>query len=193
MKVITLLNEQFILACNDLTNKIRKSFAPDMVISVLTGGSHVGKLILEGLNDEHILYAEIRIQRGHSKTKEMKIVHYIIKKIPKFLANGIRILESELLLIKSKLKRPIRTGVIVFEENIDSLLKQGDKNILLVDDSIDSGATMELLYSHIERNYPPNTIKIAVIAVTTNKPLIDADYFLYHNRTQARFPWSHDA
>jgi hypoxanthine phosphoribosyltransferase len=193
MRVITLLNEDFVSACRNLANKIKDSFAPDVIISILTGGAYVGKIILKELDNKDILYAEITIQRGNTKRKELKIVHYIIRMIPKFIANWIRILESEMLLIKSKVKKPSRTGIIDFEKNIDEFLKIGCKNVLIVDDSIDSGATVELACSYISENYPNNIIRVAVIAVSTDRPLIDADYFLYHNRIQARFPWSHDA
>jgi hypoxanthine phosphoribosyltransferase len=147
MRVITLLNRDFILACKDLSNKIKESFAPDIIISILTGGAYVGKMIMQELDNKNILYAEIKIQRGNTKRKELKVVHYIIKRIPQFIANWIRILESEMLLIKSKFKKPMRTGVINFEKNIDEFLRQGCKNVLIVDDSIDSGATVEFVCS----------------------------------------------
>ncbi|MDR2407610.1 MAG: hypothetical protein LBE13_05825 [Bacteroidales bacterium] len=193
MRVITLLNEDFNTACKDLTNKIKNSFIPDIIVSIPTGGRDVGKMILKELDNKDILYAEIKVQRNTTKIKEIKIIHYVIKNIPKFLANWIRILEIEIMLIKLKFKKTIRTGTVELDENIDAFLKQGYKNILVVDDAIDSGSTVEFICSYIKKNYPTNIIKIAVITVTTNKPLVDADYFLYHNRTLVRFPWSHDA
>jgi hypoxanthine phosphoribosyltransferase len=193
MKVVTLADEQFILTCKELSREIKDSFTPDIIISVMTGGIYVGRQILKALDDKHIYCAEILIQRSHTKKKEIKWVHFIIKRIPKFIADWIRISESTILYVKSKFKKPLRVGKLQFEENIEVLLKYGEKKVLLVDDSIDSGATMEFLHSQLVKYYPHNTYKIAVIAVTTNNPLIDADFYIYHNWTQARFPWSHDA
>ena len=41
-------------------------------------------------------------------------------------------------------------------------------------------------------HYNNISIKIAVITVTTPHPIIDADFYLYHNRVLVRFPWSND-
>jgi hypoxanthine phosphoribosyltransferase len=193
MKVVNLAGKQFVLACEELACKITSLYSPDIMISIKTGGAYVGKQILEKMDNSDVKYAEVMIQRGHTRRKEKKWIHIVIKKIPKFLADWIRIGESATLYIKSRLKKPVRSGEIQFREDIINLLREGGKNILLVDDSIDSGASMEFLHSYLKKTYPSNTIKIAVIAVTTNNPIIDADFYIYHNWTQARFPWSHDA
>jgi hypoxanthine phosphoribosyltransferase len=194
MKVITLINKNFVSACKDLADKVNNSFfLPDVVIGIPTGGSYIGKIILKELNNKDIFYAEIKIQRNSTKRKEIKIVRYILKRIPRFLTNWIRMLESEALLIKSKVRKSQKIEHIEFDNKTDYILKQGNKNILLVDDAIDSGTTLNIIYSYIETHYPANKIKIAVITVTNNKPLIDADYYLYHNRVLIRFPWSNDA
>jgi hypoxanthine phosphoribosyltransferase len=141
----------------------------------------------------NISYTDIKIQRKTTKRKERKIIRKILQIMPQFITNWLRMLESEILRIKIKFGEPQRVGNIEFEDRIDNiLLKRGCKNILIVDDAIDSGTTLKLIYSYIKTNYSVNVIKVAVITVTNNKPIIDADYYLYHNRTLVRFPWSND-
>ena len=94
--------------------------------------------------------------------------------------------------LRSKKNNPKREGKIILPPQIDSFLKQGHKNILLVDDAIDSGATLNLIKEHIHKNYQNSNIKIAVITITTKEPIISADYYIYNNRTLIRFPWSND-
>lgn len=93
---------------------------------------------------------------------------------------------------ESKRKNPKREGVISFPQDVDSLLKSELKNVLLIDDAIDSGATLHLLKEYLEKHYANIVVKIAVITVTTPNPIVDADYFLFHDRVLVRFPWSND-
>ena len=94
--------------------------------------------------------------------------------------------------LKAKKFNPKREGKVELPADIDILLRQGEKNVLLVDDAIDTGATLKLIKDTLAERYPLAVIKIAVITVTSNHPLIDADYYLFHDRTLVRFPWSND-
>ncbi|NDV96113.1 hypothetical protein D0T84_14500 [Dysgonomonas sp. 521] len=192
MRVIDLIGNNFILACEELAEKVTiANYTPDLIIGVLTGGGKVGQIIHDKLDiSKNIFYTEVKIQRKNKKNIPLR---KILKKTPKILTNYLRIFESKFLLLKSKLKEPSRFGVIDFSEEVVILLKQGNKNILLVDDAIDSGATLKTISDYINKNYPNNIIKIAVITITNKKPMIGADYYLFHNHTLVRFPWSNDA
>lgn len=193
MKVISLLGSDFSESCSLLSQKISKSYNPDLVIGVLTGGSFVAKNILCSLphNDER-LYIEVKVQRSDTKKKEKGIVKYVLSYSPTFLLNWMRILESLFLEMKAKRYNPKREGKIELPVNIDSFLKTRARNILLVDDAIDSGATLNLIKAYLLNHYKDITVKIAVITVTTTHPIVDADYSLFHDRILVRFPWSND-
>jgi len=65
-------------------------------------------------------------------------------------------------------------------------------SVLLVDDAIDTGATIHQARLQLLEQFPNIILRVAVITVTTPHPICDADFFLYHNRTLCRFPWSND-
>ena len=193
MKVVTLLGSDFSESCLLLSQKIDKEYNPDLVIGVLTGGGYVGREIfktLSGMSGRK--YAEIKIQRLSTKQKENGLLKLVLKYSPTFLLNWLRMLESVVLEKKARKHNPKRSGTIVIPSDINSFLKESPKNILLVDDAIDSGATLNLLKEYLELHYNNAAIKIAVITVTTPHPIIDADFCLYHDRVLVRFPWSND-
>ena len=77
-------------------------------------------------------------------------------------------------------------------KDIISILSERKRKVLLVDDAIDSGATLLLIKQYLLNEFPDIDVKIAVITVTTRHPLVMADYYRYNNRTLIRFPWSND-
>lgn len=193
MIVITLLGSDFSKSCALLSQKISKVYNPDLVIGVLTGGGYVGREVFKALPSiPKRRYTEIKIQRSGTKRKEKGLLKQVLKYSPTFLLNWLRMLESVVLEKKAQKHNPKRSGTIVIPSDINSFLKESPKNILLVDDAIDSGATLNLLKEYLELHYNNAAIKIAVITVTTPHPIIDADFCLYHDRVLVRFPWSND-
>lgn len=94
---------------------------------------------------------------------------------------------------KARNSNPKREGEICFSgEVVEFLNSNANSKVLIVDDAIDTGATLKLVKDKILEKYPKTIVRIAVITVTSNRPLIDADYCIYHNRTLVRFPWSND-
>ena len=62
-----------------------------------------------------------------------------------------------------------------------------------VDDAIDSGVTIRVVCDALQERYGMDAvIKTAVVTVTTDAPLLDADFYCYHDHTLVRFPWSMD-
>ena len=194
MKVITLVDEKFSQSCLLLSKKINQTYNPDLVIGILTGGGYVGRKIFNYLNDnKQKKYTEIKIQRKKNTAPKSKgLFKIILNYSPTFLLNWMRILESLYLEKKAQKNNPKRIGTITISDEIDIFLKESPKKILIVDDAIDSGATLNLLKEYLNMHYNNISIKIAVITVTTPHPIIDADFYLYHNRVLVRFPWSND-
>ena len=171
-----------------MAQKISKDYNPDLVIGVLTGGGYVGKEVFSSLpHTKKRLYIETRIQRTNTKTKEKSIIRQIFKYSPIFLLDWMRMLEAVILEQKAKRKNPKREGVISFPQDVDSLLKSELKNVLQASKYVENG-----LKEYLEKHYANIVVKIAVITVTTPNPIVDADYFLFHDRVLVRFPWSND-
>lgn len=193
MKVISLLGSDFTESCHLLAEKISKDYDPDVVIGVLTGGGYVGKEIFYFLpHREKRLYTEVKIQRANTKTKEKGIKKQILKYSPIFLLDWMRMLESVILEQKARRNNPKREGRISLPQDIDCFLSSEFKKVLLIDDAIDSGATLQFIKGYLENHYTNIIVRVAVITVTTPNPIVDADYFLFHNRILVRFPWSND-
>ena len=147
------------------------------------------KSTILGFVSLNLSYTDLKKLFVTSSSYEYKIS---FKYSPIFLLDWMRMLEAVILEQKAKRKNPKREGVISFPQDVDSLLKSELKNVLLIDDAIDSGATLHLLKEYLEKHYANIVVKIAVITVTTPNPIVDADYFLFHDRVLVRFPWSND-
>lgn len=190
MRVVTLLDGKFEKACHCLSVEISNSYKPDIIVGVLTGGGYVGREVSRAWPETQ--YTEIRVQRKDTVKKEAGIRHVVLQSLPYFMLNWLRMAEMVYEDIKAKKSNPKREGKVELSAEIDAQLREKGKNILLVDDAIDTGATLKLIKDTLTERYPLAKIKIAVITVTSNYPLIDADYYLFHDRTLVRFPWSND-
>ena len=73
----------------------------------------------------------------------------------------------------------------------NSASKEEVKNILIIDDAIDTGKTMFIVKSNLNKLFPNAQIKNAVISWTIESSIIKPDYYLFKN-VLVRFPWSKD-
>lgn len=192
MKVKTLYTEDFNKECLLLGHDIFADYDPDVIIGVLNGGGYVGRQIVQ-VSPKETTYVEVKIQRDGTTKKEKGLIHRILQSLPYGVLNILRILESIVLEYKSKKNNTKRKGTIKLPDNVVSFLSDGEnKKVLLVDDAIDSGATLLLIKQYLMSKFENIDVKIAVITITTKQPLVVADYYRYHNRTLIRFPWSND-
>ena len=192
MKVKTLYTEYFNKECLLLGHDIFADYDPDVIIGVLNGGGYVGRQIVQ-VSPKETTYVEVKIQRDGTTKKEKGLIHRILQSLPYGVLNILRILESIVLEYKSKKNNTKRKGTIKLPDNVVSFLSDGEnKKVLLVDDAIDSGATLLLIKQYLMSKFENIDVKIAVITITTKQPLVVADYYRYYNRTLIRFPWSND-
>jgi hypoxanthine phosphoribosyltransferase len=195
LTVINALGKDFVSCCHSLCNEVKKDgFVPDLAIGVLTGGGYIGREMIDGLNkiNPQMLYKEIKLQRGSTKAKDKSHIHKILKRMPYPVLNLLRIIEVEVLELKSRIIKPIRYGSITLDQETKDLLKKGKKNILLIDDCIDTGMTLKIIKDELIKEFGNAiTIKVAVVTTAHRHPVIKADYSLY-NRILIRFPWAND-
>ena len=192
MKVKTLYTEDFNKECLLLGHDIFADYDPDVIIGVLNGGGYVGRQIVQ-VSPKETTYVEVKIQRDGTTKKEKGLIHRTLQSLPYGVLNILRILESIVLEYKSKKNNTKRKGTIKLPDNVVSFLSDGEnKKVLLVDDAIDSGATLLLIKQYLMSKFENIDVKIAVITITTKQPLVVADYYRYYNRTLIRFPWSND-
>ena len=185
LKVITLNEEDFRKACRSLARQIKISFKPDLIVAIPRGGLDV---YLNMKDDFSIVpYIECAISRPSTDVKKKINLKKLFKYIPYFFLDFMRrieafIREGQSLGRKEKNKKNIEL-MCQGNENI--------KNILIIDDAVDSGSTMKLVRDAVAAKFPNAEIKTAALVVTFVKPIIYPDYYA-HKSCLLRFPWSED-
>lgn len=179
-KVKTLTGTDFEKHCMILEEIIAGDFRPDLVIGIRTGGLIVSEIIFKDCKHD-----EVYLQRPTTAGKN-KMMHRLLKGLPYAILDKLRIVES-IVLDKLSSHKP-RTDKF----NIPDATQNASK-ILIVDDAVDSGATLEAVVRAIKSSAPDDAdIRTAVITVTTKSPIIRPDYYIYNDNTLIRFPWSMD-
>ncbi|ASB49426.1 phosphoribosyltransferase [Alkalitalea saponilacus] len=193
MKVKTLLEDDFDKECRRLTSLIEGSYKPDLIVGVLTGGGCVGQRVYKEISKRiSVHYCEVRVARGSTEIKRKINIKSILRKLPNPVLNFLRVLEVHVLELMSKIRIPKRQGEILMGHEIRELLESGPKNILIVDDCVDTGATLKYIIDYFIGEYgSEHNLRCAVITKAHKKPLVNVDYLLY-NRVLIRFPWSFD-
>lgn len=193
MPVVTLTPTLLAEACSQLSHRVKAGgFTPSLIIGIQHGGAEVARLMRNDFPEA--AYCEVRLSRPSSQQKSQGLTQRLLRSMPVWLCNVLRIVESRVNEWRSKGKEPVRIGEIQLPDDVASLLKDlGEKaTVLLVDDAIDTGATIRQARLQLLEQFPGITLRVAVITVTIPHPICDADFCLYHNRTLCRFPWSND-
>lgn len=185
MKILTLNNSEVEKSCILLSEKIHSAgFNPDLVIGIKNGGYNLAEVFVRVNPDKNYLLKGCKITRPLSKLKK-KIIHKSISFLPIKILDFLRILEANL-----TFKRKSRKKI----EKIEIQPLMGHyRNILIIDDAVDSGATLNIVYNKVKEYTSNCNIKTAVITVTSCNPSFMPDFYLFNNSTLVRFPWSIDA
>lgn len=193
MPVVTLTPTLLAEACSQLSRRVKAGgFTPSLIIGIQHGGAEVARRMRNDFSEAD--YCEVRLSRPGTEQKSNGLTHRMLRSMHIWLCNVLRIIESRVNEWRSKGKEPVRIGEIHLPDDVTSRLKElGEKaTVLLVDDAIDTGATIRQARLQLLEQFPGITLRVAVITVTIPHPICDADFCLYHNRTLCRFPWSND-
>lgn len=188
MKVLTLNTETFEKESLKLISKLEVN--PDLVVGILSGGGHVLEAIKQHPNVKSSLFEVVTLQRQSTNVKQ-RFLKPVLSILPYSILNWLRILESNS--VKAKISNlnleKLQDNTIAFDTR--NTIAKPIKNILIIDDAIDSGKTMFVVKSNLQQKFPKAKIKIAVLAWTIDSSIIKPDYYLYNN-ILLRFPWSND-
>lgn len=183
MKVITVDNQELDRLCRQLDHEIRESsFRPEIILGVKSGGVPIAER-LDFLMKPPYPMVVCHPVRKMSKNKK-RYFNKILKLFPLTVLNFLRQLEAILFFHTIRRKQFIK---IELPKNIREV-----KNILIVDDAVDTGNTLSYISTGIHKINPEANMKFAVITVTKSNPLIQPDFSIFKN-TLVRFPWSLDA
>ncbi len=176
MRVITLTPDDFARDCRRLEQACGP--APDLVVGIASGGVHVAGHIYPG-----VPHTAVECHRPSTAAKARhEWIFAIIRLLPRAVRDRLRIIEDERLR-----KRP---PAALPEVDIPPQTPAA-RDILVVDDAVDSGTTMLAVVAALRRAVPAARIHTAAITVTTPDPLIRPDTALYTD-TLIRFPWARD-
>ena len=117
MKVINLYGDNFVNTCKDLATQINESGEVfDVVVGIQVGGGFVAREVYRTLKEKstNATYVEVKIQRGGTRAKEVSHIKTILRKLPEFILNFLRILEVEFLELKAKFVKPVFFQQILF-------------------------------------------------------------------------------
>ena len=207
MAVVTFNPTLLAEACSQLSCRVKAGgFTPSLLIGIQHGGAEVARRMRNDFPEA--AYCEVRLSRPGTRQKSQGLAHRLLQHSPLWMCNTLRIVESRINEWRSKGKDPVRIGTIRLPQDITSTLSTPSSPlltplnpssplltpplVLLIDDAIDTGATIQQARLQLLKQFPDITIRVAVITVTIPHPICDADFCLYHNRTLCRFPWSND-
>ena len=179
-KILSLDMPAFIDVCQQLQEIVVKSgFTPDVIIPVPRGGNRVATYLFA--DTKQIPLTLVRPPKGIIKSS----LATGLRMLPECVIDMLRIAEAKILVRKRN--HMDNTSIILPK------LPPELKNILIIDDAVDSGATLKAIVEKFAEKYTDRNVRTAVITVTYSRPTYRPDYAVFDNRTLIRTPWSIDS
>lgn len=168
-----------------LAKSIASSFYPDIVVYVAKGGYLIGKDIAEYFQ---VPYIGIYAQRDGNDVKA-KLAD-ILKRLPRGVTKFLRKME-----LKSGLHKTVKKRKVFWDQDDNCVEKMKNvHNVLLVDDSVDTGYSMKTLLPYvIDATDMPIEVKIAAINVWSKSENVIQTDFYNHRDTIIATPMSNDS
>lgn len=179
-KILTLNDKTFAEHCRRLRESVADSgFEPEVVVSIPKTGNLIAQTACSSDN-----YLSVTLIRHTKGSKAKGFLKPLLKKLPRSINNFLRKLEARYLMHRKDHMESVE--IIVPRECMAA------GRILVIDDAVDTGATLKAVVDKIKAANPNADVRSAVMTITSAKPLVIPDYYLYNNRTLIRFPWSVD-
>jgi hypoxanthine phosphoribosyltransferase len=165
----------------ELAQRVEESgFIPDHVIYIESAGILIGNVIAEYFG---VVGTGIKISRSGNQTKDK-------------LTNLLSILPDNIKLIlrRIELKSGIHNRNRIRELQIPHGFNIDECNILIVDDSVDTGYTMKTMAEYLMKNAKgkQQSIKIASLNMfSSSSKVINTDFYLFRDHILIG-PWSKD-
>lgn len=194
MRVITLSDGAVEWQGRELAQRIAQQCPEgfDLMVGVRRGGVFVADAVWRSLPDGFCgNIVNVTMQRPTTRGKGAKLAA-VLGNVPLWMLNSARILEAHWLRLRDTFRKDRRKKHRMLVSTGELPPLPPNPRLLLVDDAIDSGATLAAVISGLREHYGPLEVKVAVITVTTDEPKVAADFYMYHDHTLIRFPWSID-
>lgn len=191
MKIVDLSNNSdFSLACSKLYDRIEvDSNNPPLFIGIETGGVRV----VEDWTSKHVIdWCAVKTARPSTRFKAL--IKPVLSLLPVKLSNVLRNIERTLLrkVAQRSQANPGSTPNRVVTASPQACQKIASANVIvMVDDAIDSGATIHATRRFIRELNSAATLEVAALTLTEPDIAPEPDYLLYRAHL-LRFPWSND-
>jgi hypoxanthine phosphoribosyltransferase len=188
--VITLNPASFTKACISLAEEIEKSGNPDLIVTIPRAGEYIHNEILKNELFKTASHVNLTIQRPSTKHKQKLKIGKLLKILPVCINNFLRKSESfyqELVFYFALQKNK---SVLLFTEETKEKIELCN-NIVIIDDAIDSGKSIDTVLSFIHKNNQNAHIRVAVITTTFTRPKVQPEISLFKHQL-IRFHWSED-
>lgn len=176
-----------------MANMEQQGFVPDAVIGIATGGLRVVEAMPR---HPSLTVMSCRLRRPGTAAKEgNRLWLATVRRLPYVLTNLLRVLEDRVHARRVvTVRAPTETLLREVTWIKDEVIRKGIKRVVVVDDAVDSGATLACVMAALRDSLPPSVeLRSAVITVTRDREqrAIDPDFRLF-DLTLLRFPWSFD-
>lgn len=169
--------------CREWAEQLKMEYRPEMVIYVAKAGYVIGKVMSDVFEVSLIGISAVR--KGNDLKNRLRP---IIKLIPNWLRYFIINMELKSNIHKNKSERNV-----YFSSDLSIYDCSLIRDILVVDDSVDTGYSIKAIKEVIENQFPNAVIKIASLNVwDKSKEVINTDFALYRN-TIIKAPMSKDS
>jgi uncharacterized protein len=171
---------------------VERDYAPVLLVGVRTGGLVVAETMAR-VSSLPVLPLTCRRPTTAFKSR-LPGLKPLLATLPESLLNALRRVEHRLASSHRGAAQPtqIDQAEAIAIGNWLRILSRGAR-VLVVDDAVDSGATLATVLQTLRDVCPPEVeVRTAVITVTTEDPVVAPDYTLYRG-VLCRFPWSFDA
>lgn len=163
--------------------KINNDFKVDLVVYVARAGLPIA-LYMNEIFKVDLLGIGAQRKGNSLKAKVGPLVAYC----PRCIRDVLITIELKTKVHKRDIERNIK-----FHRSINNLSKKNYSNILIVDDSVDTGNSMKLVYEAVIEKFPKAKIKTYSLNVwDESKAIFNTDFFSYEN-TVIRAPMSKDS
>jgi len=193
--VVTFDRDGFDEACGALMQLVVQDGWPDALVGIRTGGLYVAESMAKSVGFSlPVMTLTCRRPSTAAKSK-FSAVKKIVSSLPRPVVDKLRLIEHAML---TKTSRRARPEGYSFDQSelaiLEDWLREAGPNpsIVVVDDAVDTGATLSLVLDAVSQRAPGGLVRSAVITVTTALPWATPRYTLYR-RQLCRFPWSLDA
>jgi adenine/guanine phosphoribosyltransferase-like PRPP-binding protein len=195
LAVATLTRSAFATTCADLIRIVEGDFDPGLVVGIRTGGLVVANAMARaGAGAPTVIPVTCRRPSTTVKAR-IPMLRRVLTSLPPPMIDLMRRIEHQWLIAPAARKPSAR---VVDSDDVRAVTEalhamSHPPSILVVDDAVDSGATLLAVLNALRRICPPEAdIRTAAVTQTLPEPMVRPDYVIFRG-VLCRFPWSFDA